>query len=99
VGYSILKDIFRKTLDFFMLILLSRDLKNVPERDLKFINWTDNCLKYNKKFEYNNQDIFYILIEFLEKIRNEKSFKDVRIDIDINTKFPSTYHIYLFDFR
>jgi len=96
VGFSILKDIFEKTPDFFMLILLSRDLKNVPETDLKFINWTNNCVKYNK---YNNQDIFNILIEFLEKIRNKKPFKDVSIDIDINTKFPSTYHFYLFDFR
>jgi len=99
VGYSILKDIFEKTPDFFMLILLSRDLKNVSETDLKFINWTDNCLKYNKKFGYNNQEIFNILIEFLEKIRNKKQFEDICIDFNINTKFPSTYHIYLFDFR
>lgn len=97
--WYILKDIFYKNLDIFVLIFLSRNLMHVPEQDLETINWTDNCLKYNKAFGYNNQTTFIILDEFLAGIKKEKIFEYSLVNIDVNTKFPSTYHIHLFDFR
>lgn len=97
--WYILKDIFYKELDIFILIFLSRNLMHVPEQDLETINWSDNCLNYNKEFGYNNQNTFIILDELLAGIKKEKVYEYSCVDIDVNTKFPSTYHIHLFDFR
>lgn len=98
-AWYILKDIFYKKLDIFILILLSRNLTYVPKKELETINWTDKCLKYNKNFGYNNHDTFKILNEFLKGIKMKKPYEYSYFNIDVNTKFPSTYHIHLFDFR
>ncbi len=94
--WGILKDIFYKNPDIFMLIILSRNLMEVSEHELEIINWTDNCLRYNK---YNNQKTFKILSEFLMMVKKKKPYEDCYVDIEVNTKFPSTYHISLLDFR
>ena len=99
IGFHILKDIFYKNPDIFILIILSRNLLQVSNEDLEIINWTNECLKYNKKFGYNNQETFAIMLDYFEGINKRKSFKTSLVDIDMNIKFPSTYHIYLFEFR
>lgn len=97
--WGILKDIFYKNPDIFILISLSRNLMEVSEQDLEIINWTDNCLKYNKDFGYNNQKTFKILDEFLIMVKRKKLYEYCYVNLDVNIKFPSTYHIHLFDFR
>ncbi len=99
IGFHILKDIFYKNPDIFILIILSRNLLQVSNDDLEIINWTNECLKYNKKFGYNNQETFAIMLDYFEGINKRKSFKTSLVDIDMNIMFPSTYHIYLFEFR
>ncbi|HEC38501.1 hypothetical protein LCGC14_0705960 [marine sediment metagenome] len=99
IAFYILKDIFYKLPNIFILIILSRNLLDVRENDLEIINWSNQCIKYNKKFGYNNPKTFLILQEFFEGIQKKKTFETCRIDIDANTKFPSTYHIHLFEFK
>ncbi len=99
VGFYILKDIFYKLPNIFILIILSRNLLDVGEKNLEVINWSNECIKYNKKFGYNNPETFLILQDFFEGIQKKKTFETCRIDIDTNTKFPSTYHIHLFEFN
>ncbi|GAH46374.1 unnamed protein product [marine sediment metagenome] len=90
VGFYILKDIFYKLPNIFILIILSRNLLEVRNEDLEIINWSNECIKYNKKFGYNNQKTFLIMQDFFEGIKKKKTFETCCIDIDTNAKFPST---------
>ena len=99
IGFYILKDIFYKLPNIFILIILSRNLLEVRNEDLEIINWSNECIKYNKKFGYNNQKTFLIMQDFFEGINKKKTFETCCIDIDTNAKFPSTYHIHLFEFN
>jgi len=99
VGFHILKDIFYKRPNIFILIILSRNLLEVRNEDLEIINWSNECIKYNKKFGYNNQNTFLIMQDFFEGIKKKKTFETCCIDIDTIAKFPSTYHIHLFEFK
>lgn len=97
--WGILKDIFFKNPDIFMLICLSRDLSETSELELENINWTNNCLKYNKKRKYNHPDTLKILTDLLRFIIHIKPCKYYVIEKDVNIYFPSTYHFHILDFR
>ena len=43
-------DIFKKKCDYFLLIIQSRDLRNVPSEDLENIVATERCIAYNKEY-------------------------------------------------
>ncbi len=99
LSLNILRDIYYKKPHFFMLTILSRDLTNVTEQELDTIMWkSSKCPKYNKKFGYNNQNVLKIAIDFLNSIKEKKSFSYQYVKIDTNTKFPSSYHIHLYGF-
>lgn len=98
LALPILKDIFFKKPDIFILIILSRDLTKISPDNLKMINQNKECLKYNKNNDFNNQNILKIVIEFLNEIKKERNFIYNYSKINTNTKFRSTYHIYLCEF-
>ncbi|MEM2046215.1 MAG: hypothetical protein QXZ47_06415 [Candidatus Bathyarchaeia archaeon] len=97
---SILEDVFNKQPDIFILTILSRDLrKKVHDLSMEHICWSKYEIKYNEKYGFNNNSSFKLLERFLESIKVKRNFKLDYTRIDINTLFPSTYHLYFCDFR
>jgi hypothetical protein len=95
----IAEDMLMKKPDIFLLIILSRDLQraSVP---LEQICWSENEINYNRKYNYNNQDSLALVDKFLNCVRQKRHFLSDYLNIDINNRlFPSTYHIYVCDFR
>jgi len=97
---SIIEDILNKNPDLFILIILSHDLrKKRVDVPLDQICWSKYEIKYNKDYGFNNPSSFELLDKFLQYIKMKKNFVSEDIRIDVNTIFPSSYHVYFCDFR
>jgi hypothetical protein len=95
----IAEDMLMKDPDIFLLIILSRDLRSasVP---LEQICWSKYEINYNREYGYNNKDSLELVDKFFNCVRQRRAFSSdyLRVDVD-NGLFPSTYHIYLCNFR
>lgn len=100
---SILKDVFGKLPDIFLLVISSRDLRQVERENpnlLMEICWSAEEIKYNKRYGFNNQQIIDILTGFLRRIRELRTFRSDYVRLDIaEDPFPLTYHFHICDFR
>lgn len=97
---SIIKDIFNKNPDIFILIILSRDLrKRVAELPLEQICWGKDEIRYNEDHGFNDKNTFGLLDKFFSALKRKKNFVSDYLKIDIDKVFPSSYHIYFCDFR
>jgi hypothetical protein len=96
----ILEDILNRNLDLFILIILCRDLRkkkaDIPNEQ---ICWSEYEKEYNEKYGFDNPDSFELVNRFFDCIKPKKDFVLDHIKIDLNTIFPSSYHIYFCDFR
>ena len=96
-------DIFKKKCDYFILIVQSRDLRNIPYEDLENIVATERCVAYNKKYAavggYNIKPHFGIIEKLLESINKARPFNRILESVNADKKFPCTYHIYVLEFR
>jgi len=98
LSIPILRDVIDKRPNIFILIFLSRDLTNTLKNDLKYINHSRECLRYNKQvsnYPFNNPNKLKIVEKYLECIKSERNFDCYPININTNTKFPSSYHFYI----
>jgi|YelNatPaOPRAMG01_1025707.scaffolds.fasta_scaffold21171_5 hypothetical protein len=93
-----IKDILFKRPDIFILIILSRDLRK-SKVDLEHVCLSEDELKYNKNRGFNNKLSFESLQKFLKCIRIKRNFIWDYARIDVSKIFPSSYHLYLCDFR
>lgn len=100
MALAIVKDIIEKAPGIFMLIILSRDLTKIKEpKLLEQICWSQYETKYNKDYGHNNKRYLRLVNEFLDHVKKVKDFKTDYLKIDIDTMFPSSYHIYFCGFN
>lgn len=101
MALAIIKDLYEKIPEIFMLIILSRDLRGIKEpKLLEQICWAKYEKKYNK---YNDWQNLQLVNEFLKCMHASKKmkrqFRSDSLEIPIENKmFRSLYHIYFCDF-
>ncbi|MCP6727647.1 MAG: hypothetical protein KJI69_06575, partial [Patescibacteria group bacterium] len=78
--------------------ILSRDLRNVSEENIKYIRIKDSNLRYLRDHEYNDEDSLNKIDVLFNEIKKTRDFISKSFDIEANIKFPSTYHFYLYQF-
>jgi len=108
MALAIIKDIFDKNPEIFILIIVSRDLRKIKKTEpdfLKHICWSKYEIKYNEQkhneeYGFDNKRILKLVNRFLDQIKKIKPFESDYLKINITNKmFPSSYHIYFCDFN
>jgi len=95
----VVEDLLVKRPDIFILIILSRDLRK-SKVSLEHVCWGRYELEYNRRYGgFNIESSFKLLEKFLDCIRIKRNFVCGYARIDISEVFPSSYHLYLCDFR
>jgi len=99
VGPKVYKDVCKKRPHIFVWIILSRDLSKVPEPDLQRIGFGTEQRKYNKaQLNCPKGDSLIVIDRFLGLLQKERSFSLLKLDVETNADFPSTYHFRICEF-
>lgn len=101
---GILKDIFGRKPDMFILIIQSRNLKEFTDHRWKekISCWksVDSCAINKKAFkEYNEPKFFDNLEEFLVILNQFRPFSINKCEIEVKNIFLSTYHFFILEFN
>ena len=92
LALPMLRKVFQKEPEYFLLVIVSRDVMNVSPEILEMIYNSQECLEYNKEYGINNVDMLNMIDDFYNEVQKKKPYNHEHIKINTNTLFPSSYH-------